>query len=410
MGDMYAYDKNSCSSSTSASQPQLLPSSSSHAGAPDEISLFLHQILLRSSSSSSPFVSNTGKQAQLCDSDVLPGNPHRSSCRSALVQDGISAVESSSAMSTGSGVFLSNLSTSSLGASENETDEYDCESEEGLEALVEDVSEKPIPPRSSSKRSRAAEVHNLSEKRRRSRINEKMKALQNLIPNSNKTDKASMLDEAIEYLKQLQLQVQMLSMRNGFSLHPMCLPGALQPIQFSQMRMDFGEEYRPLHLNTAGIPSLNKETPLHDMFTLPNQRIASNQPSSAPNMSSIINSQTSFGLESPVQAHLGPFQLHVSSEEICRGDALRHQEPNVNNLDSNPLEMGATASVSLPFNTQASELKDSGSLETCIPGRVHSEGVLLKKSEHNLVLTPHISMHRGRSSPKEDAKMEKPNF
>ncbi|KAF9606704.1 hypothetical protein IFM89_027748 [Coptis chinensis] len=57
-------------------------------------------------------------------------------------------------------------------------------------------------------RSRAAEVHNLSEKRRRSRINEKMKALQNLIPNSNKTDKVSMLDEAIEYLKQLQLQVQ----------------------------------------------------------------------------------------------------------------------------------------------------------------------------------------------------------
>ncbi|KAF5463778.1 hypothetical protein F2P56_013912 [Juglans regia] len=352
MGDMYAYDKNSRSSSASAPQPHLLPPSSSHAGAPDEISLFLHQILLRSSSSSSPFVSNTGKQAQLCDSDVLPGNPDRSLCRSALVQDGISAVESSSAMSTGSGVFLSNLSTSSLGASENETDEYDCESEEGLEALVEDVSEKPIPPRSSSKRSRAAEVHNLSEKRRRSRINEKMKALQNLIPNSNKTDKASMLDEAIEYLKQLQLQVQMLSMRNGFSLHPMCLPGALQPIQFSQMRMDF------------------------------------------------------------VQAHLGPFQLHVSSEEICRGDALRHQEPNVNNLDSNPLEMemGATASVSLPFNTQASELKDSGSLETCIPGRVHSEGAHLKKTEHNLLLTPHISMHRGRSSPKEEAKMEKPDF
>ncbi|XP_040948601.1 transcription factor SPATULA-like [Gossypium hirsutum] len=68
---------------------------------------------------------------------------------------------------------------------------------------VPDASEVPSNqerPRSSSKRSRAAEVHNLSEKRRRSRINEKMKALQNLIPNSNKTDKASMLDEAIEYL------------------------------------------------------------------------------------------------------------------------------------------------------------------------------------------------------------------
>lgn len=35
-----------------------------------------------------------------------------------------------------------------------------------------------------------------------------MRALQELIPHCNKTDKASMLDEAIEYLKSLQLQVQ----------------------------------------------------------------------------------------------------------------------------------------------------------------------------------------------------------
>jgi hypothetical protein len=37
-----------------------------------------------------------------------------------------------------------------------------------------------------SKRSRSAEVHNLSERRRRDRINEKMRALQELIPNCNK--------------------------------------------------------------------------------------------------------------------------------------------------------------------------------------------------------------------------------
>ncbi|MFS7992288.1 putative transcription factor bHLH family [Helianthus anomalus] len=35
-----------------------------------------------------------------------------------------------------------------------------------------------------------------------------LKALQTLVPNSNKIDKASMLDETIEYLKQLQLKVQ----------------------------------------------------------------------------------------------------------------------------------------------------------------------------------------------------------
>ncbi|KAK7345688.1 hypothetical protein VNO77_16298 [Canavalia gladiata] len=78
----------------------------------------------------------------------------------------------------------------------------------------------------STKRSRAAEVHNLSERKRRDRINEKMRALQELIPRCNKSDKASMLDEAIEYLKSLQLQVQMMSM--GCGMVPMMFPGIQQ--------------------------------------------------------------------------------------------------------------------------------------------------------------------------------------
>ncbi|XP_064974184.1 transcription factor SPATULA isoform X3 [Musa acuminata AAA Group] len=103
----------------------------------------------------------------------------------------------------GFGAVGSSLLHSRMKSPDQDLDSLDCEIE---------VSEEPpklAPARtSSSKRNRAAEVHNLSEKRRRSRINEKMKALQSLIPNSSKTDKASMLDEAIEYLKQLQLQVQ----------------------------------------------------------------------------------------------------------------------------------------------------------------------------------------------------------
>ncbi|KAG5522050.1 hypothetical protein RHGRI_034302 [Rhododendron griersonianum] len=86
-----------------------------------------------------------------------------------------------------------------------------------VEALVEEVPTKQVSSRSSLKRDRAAEFHNLSEKvvymcyediGGGAGSMKKMKALQNLIPNSNKTDKASMLDDAIEYLKQLQLQVQ----------------------------------------------------------------------------------------------------------------------------------------------------------------------------------------------------------
>ncbi|XP_062185774.1 transcription factor PIF1-like isoform X3 [Phragmites australis] len=59
-----------------------------------------------------------------------------------------------------------------------------------------------------TRRSRLAEFHNFSERRRRDRINEKLKALQELLPNCTKTDKVSMLDEAIDYLKSLQLQLQ----------------------------------------------------------------------------------------------------------------------------------------------------------------------------------------------------------
>ncbi|KAF0915008.1 hypothetical protein E2562_033088 [Oryza meyeriana var. granulata] len=78
----------------------------------------------------------------------------------------------------------------------------------------------------SKRRTRAAEVHNLSERRRRDRINEKMRALQELIPHCNKTDKASILDEAIEYLKSLQMQVQIMWMTTGMA--PMMFPGAHQ--------------------------------------------------------------------------------------------------------------------------------------------------------------------------------------
>ncbi|XP_039021097.1 transcription factor PIF1-like isoform X1 [Hibiscus syriacus] len=90
----------------------------------------------------------------------------------------------------------------------------------------------------STKRTRAAEVHNLSERRRRDRINEKMRALQELIPRCNKSDKASMLDEAIEYLKSLQLQVQMMSM--GCGLVPMMFPGVQQYMPAMGMGIGMG--------------------------------------------------------------------------------------------------------------------------------------------------------------------------
>ncbi|KAJ1258312.1 hypothetical protein BS78_10G066000 [Paspalum vaginatum] len=71
------------------------------------------------------------------------------------------------------------------------------------------------PPRQQRQRARrgqATDPHSIAERLRRERIADRMKSLQELVPNANKTDKASMLDEIIDYVKFLQLQVKVLSM------------------------------------------------------------------------------------------------------------------------------------------------------------------------------------------------------
>ncbi|XP_050236114.1 transcription factor HFR1 [Mercurialis annua] len=91
------------------------------------------------------------------------------------------------------------------------------------EAVSDQQSEAPVrrkgapndPTSSSLKRRRdehTEETSSLSEKKRRKKINQKMRALQALIPNSHKVDKVSVLDNAIEHVKTLQLQLQMMSM------------------------------------------------------------------------------------------------------------------------------------------------------------------------------------------------------
>ncbi|KAL1159736.1 hypothetical protein V6Z11_A07G018600 [Gossypium hirsutum] len=67
-------------------------------------------------------------------------------------------------------------------------------------------------PQVRARRGQATDPHSIAERLRREKIAERMKNLQELVPNSNKTDKASMLDAIIEYVRFLQLQVKVLSM------------------------------------------------------------------------------------------------------------------------------------------------------------------------------------------------------
>ncbi|XP_010553329.1 PREDICTED: transcription factor bHLH7-like [Tarenaya hassleriana] len=69
-----------------------------------------------------------------------------------------------------------------------------------------------IRPRVRARRGQATDPHSIAERLRRERIAERMKALQELVPTCNKTDRAAMLDDIVDYVKFLRLQVKVLSM------------------------------------------------------------------------------------------------------------------------------------------------------------------------------------------------------
>ncbi|CAN1236472.1 Transcription factor PHYTOCHROME INTERACTING FACTOR-LIKE 15 [Linum grandiflorum] len=119
---------------------------------------------------------------------------------------------------------------------------------------------------------RSAEIHSQSEKKRRAKINKKLSMLQDLIPNANRVDKASLLDDAIEYLKTLQLQLQMMAMGRGLMMHPMMLPG-MQPPQMAQppsigMGMGMG-----MNMPMGGLGCIPNPFPPSPVLGLPGQML-----------------------------------------------------------------------------------------------------------------------------------------
>ncbi|CAH8301265.1 unnamed protein product [Eruca vesicaria subsp. sativa] len=68
-----------------------------------------------------------------------------------------------------------------------------------------------IRPRVRARRGQATDPHSIAERVRRERIAERIRALQELVPTVNKTDRAA-IDEIVDYVKFLRLQVKVLSM------------------------------------------------------------------------------------------------------------------------------------------------------------------------------------------------------
>lgn len=115
---------------------------------------------------------------------------------------------------------------------------------------------------------------------------------------------------------------QMLSMRNGLSLHPMCFPDGLQPLQLSQMGMELSERNRFTSLNMpATLPLHQDNNPLHYASNLPNKHNLPNQPS-VPYPPYIDNPETSFGLEPRIQPDTKPLQHKEGSSEVSSSSTL----------------------------------------------------------------------------------------
>ncbi|PQM33241.1 transcription factor UNE10 [Prunus yedoensis var. nudiflora] len=208
----------------------------------------------------------TGAATQ--DDDTMPSGKHGSLSRVPETPEWSSRSQSVS----GSATFGMDSQPVTLDSTKASDHDSVCHSRTQREAGDEDNRKKRSTGKSSvsTKRSRAAAIHNQSERKRRDKINQRMKTLQKLVPNSSKTDKASMLDEVIEYLKNLQAQIQMMSRMN---MPAMMLPMAMQQqLQMSMMaaaprHMGMG---MGMDMNTMGRPNIPGIAPvLHPTAFMP---------------------------------------------------------------------------------------------------------------------------------------------
>ncbi|XP_047324372.1 transcription factor RSL2 isoform X2 [Impatiens glandulifera] len=74
-------------------------------------------------------------------------------------------------------------------------------------------------------RGSATDPQSLYARKRRERINERLRILQNLVPNGTKVDISTMLEEAVQYVKFLQIQIKLLSSDDMWMYAPIAYNG-----------------------------------------------------------------------------------------------------------------------------------------------------------------------------------------
>ncbi|CAA2961280.1 transcription factor bHLH85-like [Olea europaea subsp. europaea] len=107
--------------------------------------------------------------------------------------------------------------------------EDDCNGSQELNGVENSESKGSATVNSNSKarasRGSATDPQSLYARRRRERINERLRILQNLVPNGTKVDISTMLEEAVHYVKFLQLQIKLLSSDDMWMYAPIAYNG-----------------------------------------------------------------------------------------------------------------------------------------------------------------------------------------
>ncbi|KAG4907663.1 hypothetical protein AAZX31_20G121600 [Glycine max] len=92
-------------------------------------------------------------------------------------------------------------------------------------SLEDSTSLKLKGKKSTANRGSATDPQSVYARRRRERINERLRILQHLVPNGTKVDISTMLEEAVKYVKFLQLQIKLLSSDDLWMYAPIAYNG-----------------------------------------------------------------------------------------------------------------------------------------------------------------------------------------
>ncbi|EYU25509.1 hypothetical protein MIMGU_mgv1a021485mg, partial [Erythranthe guttata] len=133
-------------------------------------------------------------------------------------------------------VSKNNMIISNDGGGNNQISSSSCSSEDihdsitnsnnnASESKLDSVSLKSLNGKAKANRGSATDPQSLYARKRRERINERLKILQNLVPNGTKVDISTMLEEAVQYVKFLQLQIKLLSSDDLWMYAPIAYNG-----------------------------------------------------------------------------------------------------------------------------------------------------------------------------------------